>query len=41
MLFAEFYAMLFTNEQELITLTGKVIPIFMAGMLIFGLQNGI
>lgn len=41
MVFPEFYAMLFTNEQELITLTGKVMPIFMMGMLIFGLQNGI
>ena len=41
MLFPEFYAMLFTNEKELISLTGKVMPVFMAGMLIFGLQNGI
>lgn len=41
MIFPEFYAMMFTNEQELITLTGKVMPIFMTGMLIFGLQNGI
>lgn len=41
MVFPEFYAMMFTNEQELITLTGKVMPIFMMGMLIFGLQNGI
>lgn len=40
-LFPEFYAMLFTNEKELISLTGKVMPVFMAGMLIFGLQNGI
>ncbi len=41
MIFPEFYTMMFTNEQELITLTGKVMPIFMTGMLIFGLQNGI
>ena len=36
-----FYARFFTNEQELVTLTGQVMPIFMAGMLLFGLQNGI
>lgn len=41
MLFPEFYAMMFTNEGELVALTGKVMPVFMAGMLIFGLQNGI
>lgn len=41
MVFPEFYAMMFTNERELIALTGKVMPVFMAGMLIFGLQNGI
>lgn len=41
MLFPEFYAMMFTNEGDLIALTGKVMPVFMAGMLIFGLQNGI
>ncbi len=41
MIFPEFYAMMFTNESDLIALTGKVMPVFMAGMLIFGLQNGI
>lgn len=41
MIFPEFYAMMFTNEGDLIALTGKVMPVFMAGMLIFGLQNGI
>lgn len=41
MLFPRFYAGFFTNEVELVTLTGQVMPIFMAGMLVFGLQNGI
>ncbi|MCD7725029.1 MAG: MATE family efflux transporter [Clostridiales bacterium] len=41
MLFPEFYAGLFTREEELIGLVGQVMPIFMAGMLVFGLQNGI
>lgn len=41
MLFPEMYARMFTGETELIALTGKVMPVFMAGMLIFGLQNGI
>ena len=41
MLFPEFYAGLFTNEPELVELVGQVMPIFMAGMLVFGLQNGI
>ncbi len=41
MIFPAFYAGFFTNEAELVALTGKVMPIFMAGMLVFGLQNGI
>ena len=41
MLFPTFYAGFFTNEKELVALVGQVMPIFMAGMLIFGLQNGI
>lgn len=41
MLFPEFYAAFFTEETALVELVGKVMPIFMAGMLIFGLQNGI
>lgn len=41
MVFPEMYASLFTNETELIELVGKVMPVFMAGMLVFGLQNGI
>lgn len=41
MLFPEFYAGLFTEETALVELVGKVMPVFMAGMLVFGLQNGI
>lgn len=41
MIFPEFYAGFFTNEAPLIELVGRVMPIFMAGMLVFGLQNGI
>ena len=41
MIFPRFYAGFFTNEAELVALTGNVMPIFMAGMLVFGLQNGI
>ena len=41
MAFPRFYAGFFTNETDLIELTGRVMPVFMAGMTIFGLQNGI
>lgn len=41
MLFPEFYAGFFTEEAALVQLVGRVMPIFMAGMLVFGLQNGI
>lgn len=41
MVFPEFYAGFFTNERELVELTGQVMPVFMAGMIVFGLQNGI
>ena len=41
MVFPCFFASFFTNETELVALTGEVMPIFMAGMLVFGLQNGI
>lgn len=41
MFFPEFYAGLFTEETALVELVGKVMPVFMAGMLVFGLQNGI
>ena len=40
-LFPEVFAGMFTNEQPLIALVGRVMPIFMLGMLVFGLQNGI
>jgi putative MATE family efflux protein len=40
-LFPEWYAFFFTEDTELIALVGKTMPIFMLGMLIFGLQNGI
>lgn len=41
MIFPRFYAGFFTSEAELVSLTGQVMPIFMAGMLAFGMQNGI
>lgn len=41
MFLPRFYAGFFTNETELVALVGEVMPIFMAGMLVFGLQNGI
>lgn len=41
MIFPRFYAEFFTSEPKLMTLTGQMMPIFMAGMLVFGLQNGI
>ena len=40
-LFPEPLAKVFTTDQELIRLVGKVMPVFMFGMLFFGLQNGI
>ncbi len=41
MIFPGFYAGFFTNETQLIELVERVMPIFMAGMMVFGLQNGI
>ncbi|MCM1386519.1 MAG: MATE family efflux transporter [Bacillus sp. (in: Bacteria)] len=41
MLFPEWYASFFTEDAELIALVGKTLPVFMFGMSIFGLQNGI
>ncbi len=38
MLFPETFARLFTNSEELIHLVASVLPIFMCGMLIFGIQ---
>lgn len=40
-LFPTVFAGMFTNEQPLIELVGDVMPVFMLGMLVFGLQNGI
>lgn len=41
LVFPEWYASFFTEDAELIALVGKTMPVFMFGMLIFGLQNGI
>ena len=41
MIFPGFFASLFTNDAELIALVERMMPIFMCGMLIFGLQQGI
>ncbi len=39
MLFPGFYAAIFTNNAQLIALCKKALPIFMGGMLIFGIQR--
>ena len=41
MIFPGFFAALFTNDAELLALVTDMMPIFMCGMLIFGLQQGI
>lgn len=41
MCFPALYASLFTNDKELIGLVSRVMPVFLFGMLFFGLQNGI
>lgn len=41
MRFPALYASLFTNDEELIGLVSRVMPVFLFGMLFFGLQNGI
>lgn len=41
MCFPALYASLFTNDEELIGLVSRVMPVFLFGMLFFGLQNGI
>lgn len=38
MLFPELFAAIFTPDPVLIAFTGKVLPIYFAGMLLFGLQ---
>ncbi len=40
MLFPKLLARMFTQDRELIVLVGRVAPIFLAGMLIFGIQMG-
>lgn len=39
LIFPEFYASMFTDNSELINLVKKVMPLFMSGSLIFGLQR--
>ena len=39
MVFPKSFGMMFSKDQELISLCGKYLPIFMAGMLIFGIQR--
>lgn len=41
MTFPGFFAGMFTNDEQLIALVSKMMPIFMCGMLVFGLQQGI
>lgn len=41
MAFPAFFAGMFTNDAQLIALVEKMMPIFMCGMLVFGLQQGI
>lgn len=40
MLFPGMYARIFTDDPELIAVVKKVMPIFVAGMLVFGVQMG-
>ena len=39
-LFPGFFAGLFTDNAELMALTAKVLPVFCAGMFVFGIQTG-
>ncbi len=41
MFFPQFFASLFTQDAEMIALVGRKMPLFMCGMLIFGLQMSI
>jgi putative MATE family efflux protein len=41
MIFPTFFAGLFTQDAELIALVGRKMPLFMCGMLVFGLQMSI
>ena len=40
-LFPGFFAGMFTNDRALISLVERVMPVFMCGMLVFGIQQGI
>lgn len=40
MMFPKLLARMFTQDKELIELLGRVAPVFLAGMLIFGIQMG-
>jgi Na+-driven multidrug efflux pump len=40
-LFPAFFGGLFTSDQDLIALVARVMPIFLTGMLVFGVQQGI
>lgn len=39
MLFPTLFAQIFTSNADLVALVGRVLPIFISGMLIFGIQN--
>lgn len=39
-LFPEMFSGIFTDDAELIALCGRTMPVFLAGMLIFGIQMG-
>lgn len=41
MAFPRTFAGMFTNDEALTDLVARVMPLFMSGMLVFGLQNGI
>ncbi len=41
MVFPQFFAGMFTNSAELIALCGRRMPLFISGMLLFGVQMGI
>lgn len=40
MIFPRFVSGLFTDDTELLNICGKMLPIFICGMLVFGLQSG-
>ena len=41
MIFPGFFAGMFTNDENLVALVQQVMPLFLCGMLVFGLQQGI